>query len=79
MITTVTSVTTVTTMAVLGITAVLSMAGVVALMIFLAGRELASAGRSTFSLRLARLASVGVLPLLMAFLVTLVAKIADIL
>jgi len=79
MITTVTTVTTVTTMAVLGLTAAISVATIITLMVFLATRELASAGNSRFSLRIAKFASVGILPLVMAFAIIVAVKIAEVL
>ena len=79
MITTVTTVTTVTAIAALGLTAVISVAAVVALMVFLTTRELASAGGSRLSLRIARFASVSILPLVIAFAVMVAVKIAEVL
>lgn len=81
MVTTVTTVTTVTvmTIAALGITATISIAAFVTLMVFLATRELASVGNSRFSLRIVKFASVGILPLVMAFATIIVVKIAEVL
>ena len=79
MITTVTTVTTVTTIAALGLTTTLSVVAVTTLMLFLSTRELASSGNSRFSLRLARFAGVGILPLVMAFAVVVAIKIAEVL
>ena len=79
MITTVTTVTTVTTIAALGLTAAISVAVVTTLMVFLASRELASTGLSRFSWRIARFASVGILPLVMAFTTIVAMKIAEVL
>ncbi len=77
MITTVTTVTTtVTTITALGLTAAISVAAVVTLLAFLTTRELASAGRSRLSLRIARFVSVGILPLVIAFAVTVAVQIA---
>ncbi|MBI2979982.1 MAG: hypothetical protein HYY41_04040 [Chloroflexi bacterium] len=67
MITTVTTVTTVTVIAALGLSALISMAAVVTLIGFLVTRELATTGHSGFALRIARFASVGIIPLVMAF------------
>jgi len=67
MITTVTTVTTVTTIAALGLTTIIGIAATLTLMVFLATRELASTGHSRFALRIAKFASVGILPLVMAF------------
>lgn len=74
---TVTTITTVTTIAAVGLTTVISVAAVVTLMAFLATRELASTGNSWFSLRIAKFASVGILPLVMAFATIVAVKIAE--
>ena len=81
MITTVTTstITTVTTIAALGLTAVVSVAAVVSLICFLATKELASAGNSSTSLRIARFVSISILPLIMAFAVIIAVKIAEVL
>ena len=79
LITTVSTVTTVTIIAALGLTVAISLAAIVALMVFLATRELATAGYSRFSLRIARFASVAILPLVMAFAVIVAVRIAEIL
>ncbi len=79
MITTVTTVTTVTTIAALGITAAISVAAVTALIAFLTTRELASTGNSRFPLRIAKFASVGILPLIIAFAVIVAVKITEVL
>ena len=79
MITTVTTVTTVTTIATLGITAAISIAAVTTLIAFLTTRELASASNSRFHLRIAKFASVGILPLIIAFAVIVAVKIAEVL
>ena len=79
MITTVTTVTTVTTIAALGLTTVIGVAAAITLMAFLTTRELASAGHSRFSLRIARFASIGILPLVMAFAAIVAVKIAEVL
>jgi hypothetical protein len=71
-----TTVTTVTTMVALGASAVISVAAVIALLAFLTTRELAHASESSFSIRIAKFASAGILPLLMAFLVIVVVTIA---
>ncbi len=70
---------TVTATSALGFGAIISMAAVVTLIVFLATRELASAGRSRFSLRIARFASVGILPLAIAFAVMVAIQIAQVL
>ncbi|MDD5038463.1 MAG: hypothetical protein PHN78_04015 [Dehalococcoidales bacterium] len=75
MITTVTTVTTITTIAALGLTTAISAAMAVSLIIFLASRELAVASQSSLSLRIARFVSVGILPMVMAFIVIVAVKI----
>ena len=79
MITTVTTVTTVTTIAALGLTAAVSIAAVVLLVLFLTTKELAGASGSRFSLRIAKFVSVGILPLVMAFVVIVAMKIVEVL
>ncbi len=79
MITTVTTVTTVTTIAALGITAAISVAAVTTLIAFLTTRELASTGNSHFPLRIAKFASIGILPLIIAFAVIVAVKITEVL
>ena len=79
MITTVTSVTTVTTMVALGLTTAISVAAVIALVVFLATKELASTGRSRSSLRIARFTSIGIVPLIIAFAAIVAVKITEIL
>ena len=79
MITTIITVTTVTTIAALGLTAAISVVAVATLMVFLATRELASTTNSPLSLRIARFASVGILPLVMAFAALVVVKIIEVL
>ncbi len=74
----ITTVTTVTAIAALGLTAAISVAVVVTLIVFLSTRELASAGHSRFSLRIAKFASVGILPLIMAFAAIVAVKIAEV-
>jgi len=75
----ITTITTITTITALGLTTALSVAAVVTLMAFLTTRELASAGHSRFSLRIARFASVGILPLVIAFAAIVAVKIAEVL
>ncbi len=79
----ITIVTTVTTMATLGLTSVigksLSVIAVVTLIVFLATREVTSTGNSRFSLQIAKFASVGILPLIMAFAAIAIMKIAEML
>jgi len=74
----VTTVTTVTTIAALGISAVFSVAAVIALIVFLTTRELAGNSNSSSSLRVARYASVGVLPLAIAFTIMVAIKVFEI-
>ncbi len=79
MITTITTVTTVTTIAALGLTTFIGAAAVLTLLAFLTTRELASASHSRFSLRIAKFASIGILPLVMTFAAIVAVKIAEIL
>ncbi len=74
----ITTVTTVTTVAAMGLTAAISIAAIIGLIFFLATKELANAGRSGTSLRVARFLSIGILPLVMAFAIILVVKIVEI-
>jgi len=78
-ITTITTVTTVTTIAGMAIGAVISVVAVLTLLAFLTTRELAGASNSNVSLRLARITSTGILPLVMAFAVIVIVKIAEVL
>lgn len=75
MVTTVTTVTTVTAIAALGLTSGAGAVVIVTLIAFLASREVASAANSNLSLRIARFASVGTLPLAMAFTAIVVVRI----
>lgn len=81
MVTTVstTTVTTVTAIAAMGLTAAIGMAAAVILILFLSTKELASAGSSRFSLRVARFLSIGIMPLAMVFAVIVVVKIIELL
>ncbi len=81
MITTVTTstVTTVTTIAVMGLSAVISMVAVISLIIFLTTKELVSVSGSSTSLRVAKFLSVGIVPMIMAFVVIVVVKIIEML
>ena len=72
-------ITTITVTTVVGLGAIISMAAVASLMIFLASRELANAGLSHFSSRIARFASVGIVPLVMAFAAIVAVKITELL
>ena len=81
MISTVTTstVTTMTAIAALGLTAAMSIATIVTLISFLSVKELAGASRS-ITLRLtARFLNVGIIPIIMAFAVIIVVKVAEIL
>lgn len=75
----VTTVTTVTTIAALGFTTALSIGAVVTLILFLASREMAATANSRLSLRIARFATIGILPLVMAFTAIVTVKIFEIL
>lgn len=75
----VTTVTTVTTIAALGISAFISIAAIATLIMFLITRELATSTNSAISLRIARFASVGILPLVIAFATVVFVKIIEIL
>lgn len=79
MITTITTVTTVTTVAAIGISAVFSVAAVVALVAFLATKELASASNNGLPLRIAKLTTIGIFPLAIAFAVMVVVRVAPLL
>lgn len=79
MVTTVTTVTTVTAIAALGFTTAIGITMVITLLIFLTSRELASASQSKVSWRIARFASVGVLPLIIAFAAVVALKISELL
>jgi len=67
----------ITVIAAAEVTIAISVAAVVTLVVFLTTRELASAGRSRFSLRVARFASIGIVPLVMAFAAMVAVKIAE--
>ncbi|MBI2850919.1 MAG: hypothetical protein HYX80_07780 [Chloroflexi bacterium] len=79
MITTVTTVTTITTVAAIGLGAAVSITAVIALVAFLATRELASASNNGFLLRVARLTSIGIIPLIITFAVIVAVKLAELL
>ena len=79
MIITVTTVTTVTAIAALGLTTALSIAAVATLISFLTVKELAGAVSSGSAWRVARFASIGILPLVMAFTVIIAVRIAEVL
>ncbi|MFC1933998.1 hypothetical protein ACFLXX_02450 [Chloroflexota bacterium] len=69
------TVTTVTTAA-LGLTSTIVGAVIVTLIVLLATREVVSASYSPVSSRIAKFTKVGILPLVMAFAVTVVVEIA---
>ena len=73
-ISTISSVTSVT-----GLTAAISIAAVVSLIFFLTTKELAGAGGSRTSLRIAKSVGVGILPLVMAFAIIVAVKIVEVL
>ena len=77
--TTVTAAVTVTAIATLGLTTVIGAVAAITLMVFLATRELASTSRSGIALRIARFASVGILPLIMAFATVFIVEITKVL
>ncbi|MFH1381572.1 MAG: hypothetical protein ABIH70_01625 [Chloroflexota bacterium] len=79
MITTVTTITTVTAIVTLGLATAISIAAVITAIIFLTTRELASASNSRVALRIAKFASVGILPLVLTFAVIVAVEIAKIL
>ena len=81
MITTVTTtmMLTVTTITAMGLTAAISIAAIVSLIALLTTRELANAGGSGTSLRIARFVSVGIVPLVIAFAVIVALKVAEVL
>ncbi|MFC2069987.1 hypothetical protein ACFLTB_02280 [Chloroflexota bacterium] len=79
MVTTVTTITTITTIATLGISAFISIAAIAALVIFLVTRELAVSSNSPVSTRIAKFASVGILPLVIAFAIVVIVKIIEVL
>jgi len=62
----------------LGLTALIGIVAVVSLIAFLIAKELASAGGSGTSLRIARFLGVGFVPLIMAFAIIVAVRIAEI-
>ncbi len=66
-------------LSVVGLTAAISIIAVVLLMLFLTTKELAGASNSGVSLRIAKYASVGILPLVMVFAVIVFMKIVEVL
>ena len=81
MITTVTTstITTVITIAATGLAVTISVAAVVALIVFLSTKELAGASSSPSSQLTARFFNVSIVPMLMAFAVIVAVKIAEVL
>jgi hypothetical protein len=76
---TISTITTISTIAALGLTATVSIVAAVALIVFLSGRELASARGGSTSMRVGRYLSVGIIPLLMAFAAFVGVKIVEVL
>ena len=75
----VTTITTVTTVGALGVSTVLSIVAVVTLILFLATREIASSGNSRFQVNITRYATIGILPLILAFGVIVLVAIINVL
>ena len=69
------TVTTVTMIASMGLTAAISMAATAILIMFLSTRELAGAGKSDVSMRVARFLTIGIVPLVMVFAVIVAVRI----
>ena len=80
MITTVstTTVTTVTAIAAMGLTVALGAATAVVLALSLTTKELASAGKSGFSQRVAKFLNISIIPLVLAFIVTVGIKVIEV-
>lgn len=79
MITTLTEVTTVTTVAALGISTIVNVIAVVTLLVFLITGELASTFENKRLFRIAVYASIGTLPLIVAFAVIVMVKMVELL
>ncbi len=73
----ITTVTTVNTVGALGISVIISVIAVVTLLVFLFTRELVSPNNSRRPFRVVRFASVGILPLIIAFTAMSVVKIIE--
>ena len=73
MITTVTAATKVA----VDVVGAIGIASVITLILFLTTRELLGASGSSTNLRIAKFVSVGILPLVMAFVVTVAVRIAE--
>ena len=71
------TISTISAFDVMGLTAAISIAAVASLIFFLAVKEVANAGGSPTSLRIARVFNVGILPLVMAFGVIIAVKITE--
>ena len=71
----ITTVTTVTAVATMGIAEALGIAAAVSLIVFLTAKELVGATHSSSSLRIAKFANVGIVPLIIAFAVILATQI----
>ena len=78
MISTITT-TTVTAIAAMGFSTAIGIAAAIMLVVFLAAKQLAGAGNSGSSLRIARFLNVSLLPLGIAFAVIVAVKIAGLL
>ncbi len=73
------TISTISTSAVVGLTAIVGIAAVVSLIFFLAIKEVANAGESHTSLRIARVFNVGIFPLVMTFAAIAGVTIAELL
>ncbi len=73
------TVTTMETAAALEISTIIGVVAVVTLLVFLFTGELASASNSRRPVRIARFASIGILPLIIAFAAIVVVKIIELL
>ena len=73
------TVTTITTIAAMGLTAAFSITAIATLVGFLATKELASATHSSSPQRVAKFLSVGIIPLVMAFVVIVAIKFVELL
>lgn len=77
--TTITTITTITTVAAMGLAAGITIAAVICLILFLGTKELAGAGVSTSSRRLAKFLDVSIIPLAIVFVVVVTVKIVELL
>ena len=80
MITTVTTstITSITSIAALGLTTMISIAAVISLIAFLATKEVAAVSHPNSSLRITKFVNVGIVPLVIAFAVIVIAKALEI-